>query len=41
MLFKEIIAVYSENLMKTINTDAVLQIVEADGTYNYCLASKG
>jgi hypothetical protein len=35
MLFKEIIAVYSENHMKPINTIEELLIVEAGGTYSY------
>jgi hypothetical protein len=39
MLFKEIIAVYSENHTKHINTlhgqDAVLQIAKVGGTYSY------
>jgi hypothetical protein len=33
MLFKEIIAVYTENHTKPINTNAELLIVESDGTY--------
>jgi hypothetical protein len=39
MLFKEIIAVYSENHVKPINTlceqNSELLIVKAGGTYNY------
>jgi hypothetical protein len=45
MLFKEIIAVYSENHMKPINAlcvqNAELFIVEVDGTYSYHWALKG
>jgi hypothetical protein len=45
MLFKEIIAVYSENHMKPINTlcgqNAELLIVKECGTYSYYEASKG
>jgi hypothetical protein len=45
MLFKEIIAVYSENYIKPINIicgqNAELQIVEASGTYSYHWALKG
>jgi hypothetical protein len=33
MLFKEVIAVYSENHAKPINTKSVLHIVKAAGTY--------
>jgi hypothetical protein len=40
MLFKEIIAVYSENHTKPINTKQLL-IVEAGGTYIYHWALKG
>jgi hypothetical protein len=35
MLFKEIIAVYSDNYTKHINTSTALQIVKIAGTYNY------
>jgi hypothetical protein len=45
MLFKEIIAVYSENYTKPINTlrgqNAEVLIVQADGTYSYQWAVKG
>jgi hypothetical protein len=40
-LFKEIIAVYSENHMKPINTKWGLLIAKADGTYAYHSALKG
>jgi hypothetical protein len=44
MLFKEIIAVYSDNHMKHINTfggqNAKLPIVKASGTYSYHWALK-
>jgi hypothetical protein len=44
MLFKEIIAVYSENHMKPINTlcgkNAELLIVKEGGTYSYHYALK-
>jgi hypothetical protein len=35
MLFKEMIAVYSENHTKPINTNTALQIVKVAGTYSY------
>jgi len=35
MLFKEIIAVYSENCTKPTNKDAYLQTGKTTGTYNY------
>jgi hypothetical protein len=41
MLFKDIIAVYSENHKKPINTNAALLIVIVDGTYSYHLALEG
>jgi hypothetical protein len=41
MLFKEIIAVYSENNTKPINKNAALLTVKADGAYNYRSALKG
>jgi hypothetical protein len=45
MLFTEIIAVYSENHTKHINTpcgqNAVLYIIEASGTYSYHWALEG
>jgi Cys-tRNA synthase (O-phospho-L-seryl-tRNA:Cys-tRNA synthase) len=41
MLFKEIIAVYSENHTKSININVVLLIVKADGTYGYLSDLKG
>jgi hypothetical protein len=41
MLFKEIIAVYSENHTKPINTKAALLTVKADGSYSYRSALKG
>jgi hypothetical protein len=45
MLFKEIIAVYSENHTKSINTlyrqNAELLDVKAGGTYKHHLALKG
>jgi hypothetical protein len=40
MLFKEIIAVYSENHAKKIQNEA-LQTVKEDGSYSYRLALKG
>jgi hypothetical protein len=41
MLFKEMIAVYSENHVRPINTNTVLQVVKIAGTYNYQYALKG
>jgi hypothetical protein len=45
MLFREKIAVYSENHMKPINTlcgqNAELQIVKAGGSYRYHWVEKG
>jgi len=41
MLFKEIIAVYSENHTKPININAALLIVKAGGIYSYHLYLKG
>jgi hypothetical protein len=41
MLFKEIIAVYSDIHAKHINKNAELSIVEAGGTYSYHWALKG
>jgi hypothetical protein len=41
MLFKEMIAVYSENHAKLINTNAALLTVKADGSYSYRSALKG
>jgi hypothetical protein len=41
MLFKEIIAVYSENYTKPIHTNTQLQIVKIAGTYIYHKTSKG
>jgi hypothetical protein len=41
MLFKEIIAVYSENHAKPIIQKAVLLSVKAGGKYSYHLALKG
>jgi hypothetical protein len=42
MLFKEIIAVYSYNHTKPINTKkAALLTVKADGSYSYRSALKG
>jgi hypothetical protein len=41
MLIKKIIAVYSENHTKPINTNAVLLTVKADGSYSYRSALKG
>jgi hypothetical protein len=40
ILFREMIAVYSENHTKHINTNEVLMIVEAGGTYIYQWALK-
>jgi hypothetical protein len=40
MLFKEIIAVYSENHKKPINANALLT-VKADDSYSYRSALKG
>jgi hypothetical protein len=40
-LFKEIIAVYSENHMKTINPNEELMIVKESDTYSYHWAAKG
>jgi hypothetical protein len=40
MLFKEVIAVYSENHAKPINTNALLT-VKAGGSYSYHSAVKG
>jgi hypothetical protein len=34
-LFKELITVYTENHIQPINTNAVLLLVQADGTYIY------
>jgi hypothetical protein len=41
MLFKEIIAVYSENHAKPINTKCNILTIKADGSYNYRSALKG
>jgi hypothetical protein len=41
MLFKEVIAAYSENHTEAINTNAALLNAKADGSYSYCLALKG
>jgi hypothetical protein len=41
MLFKEIIAVYSEEHTKPINTNSALLTVKADGSYNYRSALQG
>jgi hypothetical protein len=41
MLFKEIIAVYIENHAKSINTNAALLTVKADGSYSYLSALRG
>jgi hypothetical protein len=45
MLFKEIIAVYSENHRKPINTafgqNAELLVIKAGGTHSYHLPLKG
>jgi len=41
MLFKEIIAVYSENHTEPIIQNAELLIVKAAGTYSYHSALKG
>jgi hypothetical protein len=41
MLFKEIIAVHSENHTKPINTKCNIMNVKADGSYNYRSALKG
>jgi hypothetical protein len=35
MLFKEIIAAYNENRMKSMSTKSELLIVKAGGTYSY------
>jgi hypothetical protein len=35
MLFKEIIAVYSDNHTKLINTNTELVIIKTGGTYSY------
>jgi hypothetical protein len=40
MLFKEIIYVYSENHRKSINNNAALLALKADGTYIYRSALK-
>jgi hypothetical protein len=40
-LFKEIIAVYSENHAKPIIQNAALLTVKADGSYSYFSALKG
>jgi hypothetical protein len=40
MLFREIIAVYSENYMKPINTSAELLTVKEEGTCSYHSALK-
>jgi hypothetical protein len=40
MLFKEIIAVYSEKHTKPISKNAELLIVKADGAYSYHSALK-
>jgi hypothetical protein len=41
MLFKEIIAVYSENRTKSIRENAEVLIVKAGGTYSYHWALNG
>jgi hypothetical protein len=41
MLFKEIIAVYSENHAKPEIQNAALLTVKADGSYSYRSALKG
>jgi hypothetical protein len=41
MMFKEIIAVYSENHAKPTHTNAALLTVKADGSYSYRSALKG
>jgi hypothetical protein len=41
MLFKEIIAVYILNHTKPIHKNAVLLLVQADGTYSYRSALNG
>jgi hypothetical protein len=40
-LFKEIIAVYTENRTKHINKNAELLTVRGEGTYNYQWALEG
>jgi hypothetical protein len=40
-LFKEIIAVYSENHAKSKTQNATLPNVKADGSYTYSLVLKG
>jgi hypothetical protein len=40
-LFKEIIAVYSENHAGPINTKCTVLIIETGGTYSYRWALKG
>jgi hypothetical protein len=40
-MFKEIIADYSKNHAKPINTKSELLTVKADGSYSYRLALKG
>jgi hypothetical protein len=41
MLFKEIIAVYTENYMKPITQNEALPIVKLDGIYSYYSALNG
>jgi hypothetical protein len=41
MLFKEVIAVYSENHTKPINTNVALLTVRVDGSYSYRSVLKG
>jgi hypothetical protein len=41
MLFKEVIAVYSDNHTKPINKNTALMTVQADGSYSYRSDLKG